>query len=211
MARRKKVTQVDEEIVCPYPTAVEHLDLDIKGGLAKTAHEQLKAFQIWYALGEQRKYSTVAKMMGLEKSIITAWSSRYNWKRRLAAMDSKVTALIDDKFADLYSEVKSICQQGLFTLMNTALEDIASGDLRIKDIKDLETVMKLDLLIKGEATERTESKAVVHNLKQDLTKLSVEELQTVLEVEVVEEDRRLKEESKRLEAEELDDTLKALP
>ena len=149
------------------------------------AREQLRAFQLWYAMGDGRTLTKVAALLKRKGSEVRSWHDRYGWKRRLAAMDSKVVALIDEKFADLYSEVKAVCQQGLFSLMGRALKDIDAGDLRIKDIKDLETVMKLDLLLKGEATERSESKKVIHTLKQDLSKMSVEELQNVLDAEEV--------------------------
>jgi len=96
-------------------------------------------------------------------------------------LDSKVVGYIDEKFGDLYSEVKGICQQVIFDLMQTAKDDIESGELKIESVKDLETVMKMDLLLRGDATERVESKSMVVSLKQDMANMSVKQLEEILD------------------------------
>ena len=162
-------------------TALELIDFDFtKNALAKKADQQLKAFQHYYAMGEKRDLTVLAQMTGIPKSELKAWEKRYNWRRRIDALDSKVIQYIDEKFADLYSETKAICTQTIFDLLRTAQEDIEAGHIRITSIKDLETIVKMDMLLKGEATERRESKNLVVSLKKDMKNMSAEELNEIL-------------------------------
>jgi hypothetical protein len=169
------------------PLALENLDLDyLDNSMAQTADKQLQVFHAFYAMGEERDIKELASATGISALKLKSWRKRYNWDRRIRALDSKVTSLIDDKFADLYSEVKAVAVQSLFDLLTCARDDIEEGRLKIESIKDLETVMKLDLLLKGQATERKESKNVVLSLQQDLSNMSTEELNNIIEAEEVE-------------------------
>ena len=166
------------------PLALEHLDLDyLNNSMAENADKQLQIFNIYYNMGEDRCIKKLSSATGVSVVKLRSWKRRFSWDRRIRALDSKVIALIDDKFADLYSEVKAIAVQSLFDLLAFAREDIEEGRLRIESIKDLETVMKLDLLVKGQATERTESKNVVLSLTKDLKNMSNEELRNIIETE----------------------------
>jgi len=163
-------------------TSLEKIDLDhINGSLAQKADQQLRAFHIYYGLGDDRCLRELSALTGERESKLKAWKKRFNWQRRIDALDSKVISLIDDKFGDLYSEVKGICQQVIFDLMASAKDDIEAGELKIRSIKDLETVMKMDMLLRGEATERVESKSMVLSLKNDMSNMSVEQLEEMLE------------------------------
>jgi len=165
-------------------TALEKLDLDhINGSLAEKADDQLRSFHIYYGLGDERTIKQLSVLTGESEHKLKSWRRRFSWERRVRALDSKVISLIDEKFGDLYSEVKGICQQVIFDLMGAAKDDIESGELKIRNIKDLETVMKMDMLLRGEATERVESKSVVVSLKQDLANMSVKQLEEILDNE----------------------------
>ena len=163
-------------------TALELIDFGFSDReLTKTADEQLKAFYHYYNMGQSRKMSDLSSVMGLSENKLKGWRRRFNWDRRIKALDSKVVGYIDEKFGDLYSEVKGICQQVIFDLMQTAKDDIESGELKIESVKDLETVMKMDLLLRGDATERVESKSMVLSLKQDMANMSVKQLEEILD------------------------------
>ena len=169
------------------PLALEHLDLDyLDNTLATSADQQLQVFHAFYGMGEDRCIKKLSSATGISVVKLRSWKKRFSWDRRIRALDSKVTSLIDDKFADLYSEVKAIAVQSLFDLLASARDDIEEGRLKIESIKDLETIMKLDLLLKGQATERKESKNVVLSLQQDLSNMSTEELNNIIEAEEVE-------------------------
>ena len=169
------------------PLALERLDLDyLNNSMAENADKQLQIFHVYYNMGEDRCIKKLSSATGISIVKLRSWKKRFSWDRRIRALDSKVTSLIDDKFADLYSEVKAIAVQSLFDLLASARDDIEEGRLRIESIKDLETIMKLDLLLKGQATERKESKNVVLSLQQDLSSMSTEELNNIIEAEEVE-------------------------
>jgi len=162
--------------------SLEKLDMGFsKNSLTKKADIQLRAFHVYYSLGEERNYKKAGQLVGESAVQVGAWARRFNWQRRVEALDSKVGKFIDEKFGDLYSEVKGVCQQVIFDLMQTAKDDIEAGELKIRNIKDLETVMKMDMLLRGEATERVESKSVVVSLKQDLANMSVKQLEEILD------------------------------
>lgn len=56
-------------------------------------------------------------------------------------------------------------------LMKMASRKIASGELRIRNVQDLERVIKLDLLLMGESTEREEQIGTTELSKADKDRL----------------------------------------
>ena len=68
--------------------------------LEKDIHRQALAF--YYALGPNRTLEKVAERFNVKQSLVEQWSSRFNWKDRIAALESRSKS---DHFRDKISDL----------------------------------------------------------------------------------------------------------
>lgn len=102
-----------------------------------------------------------------DNRMISSFSLMIKQKKRELTNPSSPTDIAD---------IKAHHRQGIANLMNKYYEDVDSGKAEgIKSVKELVEVMKLDMLLLGEATERTASTTDIDEVK--LSKFS----QTMLE------------------------------
>jgi transposase len=130
--------------------------------------------------GPRRSIRDVAKTTGLGATTIYHWSARYRWVERVIAFENEKER-VKDKVE--FNEVAAMHKRHL--KLTTGLQELAALELKrlLKDAKleqgsmganNLSKVVdraaKLERLIRGEVTERTESTL-------DLSKLTLEEKQ----------------------------------
>ena len=125
--------------------------------------EQKGAFEIYYKLVSDsslragRCLQIVADKLGRNRRTVQNWYRKYNWDNRVAQR-----ALEQAKQAgsiELHNETLSIrteYRKAMDTLLEQAYKDIQEGKLQIESMEDLERMIKLDLLLMGEPTERVE-------------------------------------------------------
>lgn len=136
--------------------------------LSRENTAQREAFEIYYALGSKRSLKTVAQQIGKTERTVAGWSRSFNWVARVQQRDieeakNRDTNNISAQTTDVRTRYRIIMNN----LMARATEKMAEGKLEIKTISDLERVVKLDLLLMGEATEKTESNGVMEFSKAD--------------------------------------------
>ena len=127
--------------------------------LSKENPLQREAFEIYYQLGDQRSLRLVAEKVGRTERTVAGWSRAYSWVDRVSQREieeHKNTENNNNILAQTV-DVKTRYRIMMNNLMAMASRKIASGELKIRNIQDLERVVKLDLLLMGESTERTES------------------------------------------------------
>ena len=73
-------------------------------------------------------------------------------------------------------------------LLDGAFDDIMQGNLQITSVSDLERIVKLNMLIDGEATERRET-TVLTQTEDEYKNLSRVELEKILEAEYEETEK----------------------
>lgn len=127
--------------------------------LSKENSLQREAFEIYYQLGKERSLKKVADEVSRTERTVAGWSRTYNWVDRVSQREieeAKSGALDDAALNSQTIASKTRYRIMLNNLMNMASRKIASGELRIRNVQDLERVIKLDLLLMGESTERAE-------------------------------------------------------
>ena len=128
--------------------------------LSKENSLQREAFEIYYQLGDQRSLRLVAEKVGRTERTIAGWSRSYSWVDRVSQReieDAKNGANNKAILSSQTTDVKTRYRIMMNNLMANASKRIATGELKIRNVQDLERVVKLDLLLMGEATDRQDS------------------------------------------------------
>lgn len=126
--------------------------------------EQLEAFELYYSLGAQRSPQLVADKIGKTERTVRDWSSKYEWDNRVAqrALETAKQAGIEELHKETLA-IRTEYRKAMDGLIAQAVKDIQEGKLQIENIEDLERVVKLDLFLMGEPTERVEWHTVLSN------------------------------------------------
>lgn len=136
--------------------------------LSNETTAQKEAFEIYYALGSKRSLKVVAQQAGKTERTVAGWSRSFNWRARITQREideanNRETNNISAQTMDVRTRYRIIMNN----LIARATEKMAKGELEIKSISDMERVVKLDLLLMGEATEKVDRNGVVEFSKAD--------------------------------------------
>ncbi len=140
--------------------------------LSKENELQRKAFELYYGLGDKRSLRAVAETIGRTERTVAGWSRSFNWVARVTqrniedAQNSK-EAKITAELTDVRTKYRILINN----LMADFSKDIAQGKVKIKNVNDYEKLVKLDMLLMGEATERVEAGGTVDLSQESKDKL----------------------------------------
>ena len=142
---------------------------------------QREAFEIYYALGDERSLRKVAEQVDRTERSIAGWSRKFHWVDRVAQREIEEAKDGGNSGKPTQvTEVKTRYRILMNNLLAKASNMIASGELKIKNIPDLERVVKLDLLLMGEATE---SQSITGSTElSEADKARLDEIATLLKV-----------------------------
>lgn len=119
---------------------------------------QKEAFENYYTL---RSYRKVAEKMDLPVSTVREWCSRYKWVEQALLRDADNVRVDTENKGEVINPVMIRYRQVIDTIMERVADKIESGELEVKTVEDLERLVKLDLLLMGEATNRVEKVSVI--------------------------------------------------
>jgi len=128
-----------------------------------------EAFEYYYSLGDKRNLPSVAIQCKCSDRAVANWSKAFNWQERVEQRDIENARRLEEKTdaavvatkANYRKEIKS--SLGVIkAAIGTAIENKKlRSDLSVEDVADLnrltqayERLVKLDLLLMGEATAR---------------------------------------------------------
>lgn len=111
----------------------------------KETDRQLQAFEYYYGLGDVRTKQKVADYMNVTYQTINNWSIRFDWNERCAALDKTNYARIQE--LDKKQLLKEIVnyRKIIKASVTRYLEELKKGGIEIKSVKDLATLIRLDL------------------------------------------------------------------
>ena len=135
----------------------------------------IEAFDKYYAAGDKRSLKTLSGRCKIDIRTAQKWSSKFNWQERIARRDiengkkiqAKTDRTIVNTKADYRRDVR-LALQPLKAAINKAIvknEETGLPEVKIpiKEARDLtsvimsfEKLIKLDLILMGEADSRTE-------------------------------------------------------
>ena len=128
--------------------------------LSKEKPIQKEAFEIYYHLGDKRSLKKVAEKVDRTERTVAGWSRAFNWVDRCKQReieDVRNQTLDKATLNAETTEIKTRYRIMINNLMAKASKKIADGSLGIKNVSDYERMVKLDLLLMGESTERAET------------------------------------------------------
>lgn len=125
--------------------------------LSKENELQKKAFEIYYMLGEKRSLRAVAEEIGRTERTVAGWSRSFNWvsrvtQRNIEDAKNRREEQINTQLTDVRTKYRIIINNFMAQLS----KDVLDGKIKIRNVQDFERLVKLDLLLMGEAVERTE-------------------------------------------------------
>lgn len=144
--------------------------------LSKENDLQRKAFEIYYELGEKRSLKIVAETIGRTERTVAGWSRSYNWvsrvtQRNIEEAQNKQGDVVNTQLTDVRTKYRILINN----LMANFSKDVTEGKVKIKNVNDYEKLVKLDMLLMGEATDRVEAGG-----KVDLSQESKDKLDSII-------------------------------
>ncbi len=116
------------------------------------------AFEFYHSLGPGRSYQAVADEYGVTKRAVTDFAKRERWSQRLEAIEREARERSDKKIAETLEEIRGRHLKTLRAMNARALSALQQFPLNsgMEAMRAAEMVIKLERLIAGEPSERTE-------------------------------------------------------
>lgn len=137
---------------------------------------QRRAFELYYDLGDKRSLRSVAETIGRTERTIAGWSRNFNWvarvtQRNIENSQNNREGAVNTQLTDVRAKYRVIINNFMAELSKRVLK----GEIRVRNIQDFERLVKLDLLLMGEATDRQE----VAGNSMDLSQEAKDRLDTI--------------------------------
>jgi len=116
------------------------------------------AFEFYVSLGPERSYKAVAEKYDVTKRAITKCANREDWPKRLEKIEHDARENSDKKLTETLEEVRNRHLQTVRAMTKRALQGLQQFQLTtgIEAMRAAEMAIKLERLILGEPSERTE-------------------------------------------------------
>lgn len=125
-----------------------------------------EAFEYYYSLGDSRSFKLVESKFKVSNMSVARWSKAFNWQERITQRDIEISKGLEKKTNTTILNEKANYRR----IIKESISGI--GEIKINNPKDLDTLVKLDLLLMGEATEKSETSVTI---EQYLDKLKGDE------------------------------------
>ncbi len=140
--------------------------------LSKENSLQKEAFEIYYHLGDKRSLKSVAKEVDRTERTVAGWSRAYSWVDRVKQREIEDARNVGGNALNIKTtDIKTRYRVLMNNMIAKASVAMAEGKLAIKNVNDLEKVIKLDLLLMGEATENLTNSSTTELSKADQDRL----------------------------------------
>jgi hypothetical protein len=112
-----------------------------------------EAFEAYYAMGASRNLASLAGVCGVSEKSVKAWSREFDWQVRIEQRDMENAKRIQKATDDTVVAAKARYRKIVQTAIGDFVKNLKEGEVKVTSIMDLERLIKLDLLLMGEATE----------------------------------------------------------
>lgn len=133
-----------------------------------------EAFEFYYSLGEARSMQKVADHFNLAKSTVHTWSKKFNWTERIEQRDFEIGRKLEEKTNDTILDEKAKLLAITKKLRTDFAKRVQKEEVQVESVQDFERIVKIMLLLMGEATEKTEQESKVVDKKVYEVKQQIE-------------------------------------
>ena len=116
--------------------------------------QQKEAFEYYYGMGADRSYNAVSIKFNVSKGTIANWGKKFNWPERVEQRDIENARELEKKTNNTIVNEKANYRKIIKDAIATFVNNLKDNKIDVGNIQDLERLIKLDLLLMGEATER---------------------------------------------------------
>ena len=152
--------------------------------LAKEQPHHLRAFEHYYALGEQRSYERVSAEFSVAPSTMKLWARSFAWQDRVRERDLEVAREVADRTVTGEIDRRERSLQIVHMALVQLAKAIAEGDIRMT-LADLDKLIRLEAFLSDEPESRHE--VVLSELKnksdQELRELVRREVEVLRAIE----------------------------
>lgn len=121
---------------------------------------QLEAFESYYAMGDKRSYRNLAQQYNVSVTTINKWAKKFNWLERIEQRNLVVAKKMESKAIQTVVDMKVKYRQSIQYMFAEMLKEMQKGEKgtfpRIETMADFEKLIKIDMLLMGENTEKVE-------------------------------------------------------
>ncbi len=115
-----------------------------------------EAFNCYYSLGPKRGYTEVARNLAVSRTAVAEWGRAFAWQERVEQRDAENARRLEEKTNDSVVATKANYRKIVRAAIGRWVENYKAKAVNLDTAADLERLIKLDLLLLGEATERGE-------------------------------------------------------
>jgi hypothetical protein len=139
-----------------------------------------EAFERYYAMGPSRSLRLVAGEHRVSEKTVFAWNREFDWQTRIEQRDMQNAKRLQKATDDTVVAVKAKYRKIVQAAIGKFVQGLQTDAVAVETVTDLERLIKLDLLLMGEATDKTEH---AHSLEErfDFDALSDNELRQRME------------------------------
>jgi len=119
-----------------------------------------EAFEYYYSLGSTRNLPMVAQNCGVSITSVKKWSKNFNWQERVTQRDIEIGKKIQENTNNEIIKEKANYRKLIRNVIARFVKRMQENPEAsfIEGIADLDRLIKLDLLLMGEVTNREEIK-----------------------------------------------------
>jgi len=108
-------------------------------------HQQ--AFDYYYSLGHERVIHRLLRVYCQPHSI-KKWAKAFKWQQRIIDRDIENAQKLEEKTNNTIVDARSKYLIVIQATLHQFMKKLKSGNIRINSVKDLETLAKLELLLR---------------------------------------------------------------
>ncbi|MBT9168571.1 MAG: hypothetical protein DDT19_01918 [Syntrophomonadaceae bacterium] len=126
------------------------------GATMKETFKQREAFDYYYALGAKRSLSALSSHLGYTLRTVENWSVKFSWQNRVEQRDIEIGRRLQQEMDETITAIKANYRRIIKEAVKRWVERFKVEEINLSNVQDLERLIKLDLLLMGEATELKE-------------------------------------------------------
>jgi hypothetical protein len=134
--------------------------------MAKTIKKEtlrhMEAFEYFYSLGDSRSLRAVAEKFTISETSAKLWARSFGWDDRVTQRDIEAAKKLEKKTMTTVVNEKANYRKIIRAAVGDFVARLKEGQVKIETVAEFEKLVKLDLLLMGENTEKTEVTGAVN-------------------------------------------------
>jgi len=121
-----------------------------------------EALEYYYGSGFNRSYQSVASRFEVTERTVARWGIAFDWQQRVIDRDNKIADKVENKIDNKIATFKA----KQLKIIDKLIVKFGEDGISAADVPDYEKLVKLSLLLRGEATDITQMPPVNIILKR---------------------------------------------